>query len=260
MNEKQVKENIALLKKQKEMAVSGARLEAMQKMVGRFRGITMHEREIAAKTQSTNESGSESGVVLNNPTLKYLQAVVNKHCKKCNSVKPPLSHHCSICGRCVARMDHHCPWVNNCVGYYNQKFFLQFLVYVFVGSIHALVMMVWQGISCMDQNCRIFHPTSIIVITAVSCFCAVLFGLFVAIMFFDQIQCIIENNSTIDNLKKKNPNFEEETKSKASDERSGWQNVKEVFGGTSPGLDWLMPWDFAKELDLEREYDWLTDS
>ena len=45
--------------------------------------------------------------------------------------------------------------------------------------------------------------------TAVACFCAILFGLFVAIMFFDQVQCIWENTSTIDNLKKRNPNFEE---------------------------------------------------
>jgi len=47
MNERQVQENIALLKKQKEMAMSGARLEALQKMVKRFRGVAKHEREAA---------------------------------------------------------------------------------------------------------------------------------------------------------------------------------------------------------------------
>ena len=74
----------------------------------------------------------------------------------------------------------------------------------------------------MDKNCRLFSTTPVIVLTAVACFCAVLFGLFVAIMFFDQVQCIWENTSTIDNLKKRNPNFEEEAKSKSSEERSGW--------------------------------------
>ena len=87
---------------------------------------------------------------------------------------------------------------------------------------HALVLMVWQGISCMDKNCRMFQPTSTIVVTAVACFCAVLFGLFVAIMFVDQIQCILENSSTIDNLKKKNPDFEADRGSQASESRSGW--------------------------------------
>lgn len=61
MNERQVQESkyqlpnsnilsstdIALLKKQKEMAMSGARLEALQKMVKRFRGVAKHEREAA---------------------------------------------------------------------------------------------------------------------------------------------------------------------------------------------------------------------
>ena len=198
----------------------------MTKMVARFRGVSRREKEenlneSDAATAATQEDDKEA-IILNNPTLKYLQNVVSKHCRKCNSVKPPLSHHCSICERCIARMDHHCPWVNNCVGYYNQKFFLQFLVYVFLGSVHALILMVWQGVTCMDKNCRLFSTTPVIVLTAVACFCAVLFGLFVAIMFFDQVQCIWENTSTIDNLKKRNPNFEEEAKSQSSEQRTGW--------------------------------------
>ena len=84
---------------------------------------------------------------------------------------------------------------------------------------------------------------------------AVLFGLFVVIMFVDQIQCIVENSSTIDNLKKKNPKFEEEQKSLESEKRSGWQNIKEVFGGVSPGLSWILPTDLQSVLDVEREYD-----
>lgn len=51
--------------------------------------------------------------------VKYLDYVLNRECKKCRTLKSPLTHHCSTCGRCVARMDHHCPWVNNCVGFYN---------------------------------------------------------------------------------------------------------------------------------------------
>mmetsp|Transcript_43213 Transcript_43213/g.58650 ORF Transcript_43213/g.58650 Transcript_43213/m.58650 type:complete len:110 (+) Transcript_43213:103-432(+) len=82
----------------------------------------------------------DDGIDCHVRNIHYLDTILSKKCKKCLSVKPPMSHHCSTCMACVARMDHHCPWVNNCVGFYNQKFFLQFLVYVFVGSLHALIL------------------------------------------------------------------------------------------------------------------------
>lgn len=58
----------------------------------------------------------------NNSTYRY--------CTKCSVWKPDRCHHCSTCNRCVLRMDHHCPWFATCVGFYNHKFFAQFLVYV----------------------------------------------------------------------------------------------------------------------------------
>ena len=122
---------------------------------------------------------------LNPKHVHFLNDVLNKKCKKCNSVKPPMSHHCSICGRCVARMDHHCPWVNNCVGFYNQKFFLQFLIYVFLGSFHALFFIVRAGYLCFDKNCFLFQATSNVVLGILSVFMGLLFGIFVIIMFVD---------------------------------------------------------------------------
>lgn len=62
---------------------------------------------------------STSHVVVNARNVRFLDKIMSKKCKKCNSIKPPRSHHCSTCRRCIARMDHHCPWVNNCVGFYN---------------------------------------------------------------------------------------------------------------------------------------------
>ena len=44
--------------------------------------------------------------------------------------RPPRAHHCRICKHCIRRMDHHCPWINNCVGEKNQKYFIQFLMWV----------------------------------------------------------------------------------------------------------------------------------
>ena len=56
---------------------------------------------------------------------------------------------------------------------------------------------------CLDANCAIFSEFSTVVITGIAIFLALLFGLFVMVMFCDQVSCIIDNTSTIDKLQKK---------------------------------------------------------
>merc|ERR1719272_504286 len=63
-----------------------------------------------------------------------------RYCKMCNVWKPDRTHHCSICNRCILNMDHHCPWIDNCVGFYNRKFFIQLLSYVYVTLLAVLTL------------------------------------------------------------------------------------------------------------------------
>jgi hypothetical protein len=66
-------------------------------------------------------------------TLDHLRQFWNKQCAKCEIVKPVRTHHCSSCNSCVFLMDHHCPWINNCVGLENQRYFLLFIFWMWVG-------------------------------------------------------------------------------------------------------------------------------
>lgn len=64
---------------------------------------------------------------------------IRKKCVGCEEPKPARTHHCSICNSCVLIMDHHCPWVNNCIGLENRRYFLLFILYLWVGLLYMLV-------------------------------------------------------------------------------------------------------------------------
>jgi len=126
-------------------------------------------------------------------------------CTKCETYRPPRAHHCRVCQRCIRRMDHHCPWINNCVGEWNQKYFVQFLVYVGLISCSCIVIIVASWIldpvsaHVRSQEAKVLHSIILAVIS-------VLYGLFVLAIMSDQFGAICSDESPIDSLKSKEQN------------------------------------------------------
>ncbi|KAJ4462792.1 putative DHHC zinc finger domain [Paratrimastix pyriformis] len=61
-------------------------------------------------------------------------------CRRCGIRKPLRAHHCRQCGGCIRKMDHHCPWIAGCVGEANMRFFVLFMVYLYIGALYVVVM------------------------------------------------------------------------------------------------------------------------
>lgn len=54
--------------------------------------------------------------------------------------KPPRSHFDHVTGSLVLNMDHYCPWMFNVIGYFNYRYFCNFLLYVFIGMTYGATM------------------------------------------------------------------------------------------------------------------------
>ncbi len=66
-----------------------------------------------------------------------------KRCFRCYVVRFPGVRHCSRCQACVVNMDHHCPWVFNCIGQFNQKYYIQFILYTYIALLEIIILQVY---------------------------------------------------------------------------------------------------------------------
>ncbi|KAE8588824.1 hypothetical protein XENTR_v10022761 [Xenopus tropicalis] len=201
-------------------------------------------------------------------------------CNRCETYRPPRAHHCRICHRCIRRMDHHCPWyvlaphwpqcyrplhlislllsftptplcyrINNCVGELNQKYFIQFLFYTGLTSLYAmgLVVATWlwppkrgyveepdTGVPA-HSNVQIAHYILLLVES-------VLFGLFVTVIFYDQIVSIMNDETPIEQLRKRL--LKEARREVAHTRKPKMALLREVFG-RGYMMCWIFPCNCA---------------
>ncbi|XP_068612097.1 zf-DHHC domain-containing protein [Brachionichthys hirsutus] len=131
-------------------------------------------------------------------------------CSRCETYRPPRAHHCRVCQRCVRRMDHHCPWINNCVGELNQKYFIQFLFYTGMASLYSLVLVVSAWVwrirnereSDAEEDAEETPSKHLIVAHYIILLVeSVLFGVFVTVIFYDQLVSIVTDETPIEQMR-----------------------------------------------------------
>mmetsp|Transcript_1855 Transcript_1855/g.3393 ORF Transcript_1855/g.3393 Transcript_1855/m.3393 type:complete len:587 (-) Transcript_1855:99-1859(-) len=59
------------------------------------------------------------------------------YCRFSKQPKPPRSHYDHVTKSLVLNMDHYCPWMFNCVGYFNYRYFVNFLFFTTTGLFYG---------------------------------------------------------------------------------------------------------------------------
>ncbi|KAI3358715.1 hypothetical protein L3Q82_015121 [Scortum barcoo] len=206
-----------------------------------FNGVIFNSLAFLALASHAKAMCTDPGAVpKGNATKEFIESLQLKpgqvvyKCPKCCSIKPDRAHHCSVCKRCIKKMDHHCPWVNNCVGENNQKYFVLFTMYIALISFHALIMVAFHFVFCIEEDwtkCSNFSPPATVILLILLCFEGLLFLIFTAVMFGTQVHSICTDETGIEQLKKEERRWAKKSK---------WMNMKVVFGHPF-SIAWLSP-------------------
>ncbi len=189
-------------KREENAAFNDQEIRALKPIESEKSGNSRRISEFFGQDKSLKSHLKES-LELNRNT--YVDKVLNKRCRDCNSMRPPMAYHCPVCKRCVAYMDHHCPWINNCVGLYTQKPFILFLAYSQLCLIYSFALNLTHGYQDLFYNAE-KQSLSIVFDGLMFLRCLVLLEhvtllTFLIVVFYDQI-CIITNRvSTIEKIR-----------------------------------------------------------
>ncbi|SCU99039.1 LANO_0F00584g1_1 [Lachancea nothofagi CBS 11611] len=171
-----------------------------------------------------------------------------RFCRECVVWKPDRCHHCSACNKCHLKMDHHCPWFAVCIGFRNQKYFIQFLLYALTYSV-LVFFFTGADLFIWFRSRRYEHEVinlSLLVVWLLS----VIITISVAAFTGHSIYLITKNQTVIEmyewNNYKSNMNILDESRGTITsidtnmfDLGSASRNWESVMGET--WLEWLLP-------------------
>ena len=58
-----------------------------------------------------------------------------RFCSACEQNAPPRAYHCFTCNKCVLKRHNHCMFLGKCIGNNNLRYYLMFIVYVWLGTL-----------------------------------------------------------------------------------------------------------------------------
>ncbi|KAG8035803.1 hypothetical protein G9C98_001459 [Cotesia typhae] len=126
--------------------------------------------------------------------------------------------------------------INNCVGERNQKYFIQFLVYVGVLAVYAISLVIVSWVTdCPECSTDVTIKQSRILHCVILVLESALFGMFVVAILVDQFQAILGDETAIERLQGGHNHYHHHPKS-----RRAITLLSQVCGKSHPIL-WLFP-------------------
>jgi palmitoyltransferase len=120
-------------------------------------------------------------------------------CKNTGVPKPPRSHYCHVRKSIVLNMDHYCPWMFNTVGYLNYRYFVSFLIWLWLGCVFVAFEagdQVFRKVGIKGgANPQYHHQEQSIMFLFVLCLSV---GIAVSILMFWHIYLVLTAQTTIE--------------------------------------------------------------
>ncbi|XP_050580628.1 probable palmitoyltransferase ZDHHC24 [Bombus affinis] len=165
-------------------------------------------------------------------------------CASCETLAPPRSWHCPTCNICILKRDHHCIFTGCCIGHYNHRYFIMFLLYLFVATTYSFCynnLFIWNRMhfEFPMSLIKIIFPLAIFIFGfdgSTNQFYLILYIVSAVGMLYTGILCIYHFCLVL------NGNIANESNKKIHIYNLGWkQNVKEVLGNRWY-LTWTLPY------------------
>ncbi|XP_014474157.1 PREDICTED: probable palmitoyltransferase ZDHHC24 [Dinoponera quadriceps] len=164
-------------------------------------------------------------------------------CTVCESVSPPRSWHCHTCDTCILKRNHHCVFVGYCIGFYNHRYFVMFLWYLFLGAAYAFCygsFFIWNRVPFeLSTIIRMVFPMMIFffgIDMSIDQFYLVLYVVSFVGTLYTGVLCIYHFNLILRGVVSNESNKRNYTYD------MGWKdNIKDVFGERWY-LTWFLPY------------------
>jgi palmitoyltransferase len=123
-------------------------------------GVGITQRKSAGVDATANSANLPSSPpvpdVENSPILPVRRwLIMGPHewgfCDASNEPKPPRAHYDQVTRQLVLNMDHYCPWMFNTVGYFNYRYFCNFLVFTLMGMAYG-AFITWNPFWALHGN------------------------------------------------------------------------------------------------------------